>query len=77
MQKNVSYFVITPKSWAAKIAIFRHMRSSSRILIITVKLYGKKPLNNQSRVGTNRKVALKEIVLEDKIYPNVVLKTLK
>ena len=61
----------------AKIAIFRQIRSVNIILSITGTLYSKKSLNNQSREGNNMKVALKEMVLQDKLYPNVVLKTLK
>jgi hypothetical protein len=71
------YFVIKSKIWAAKTAMFRQMKSSNRILILTGILYGKKPLNNQLREGSNMKVALKEMVLEDKLYPNVVLKDTK
>lgn len=61
----------------ANIAKFRQIRSASKILSITGTVYSKKPLNNQSCEGNNMKVALKEMVLEDKLYPNFVLKTLK
>jgi hypothetical protein len=45
----VSNFVITTKSWAAKIVIFRHIGNANRILIITRILYCKKSLNNHMK----------------------------
>lgn len=66
-------FVITSKNWAPNIAKFRQIRSASRILSITGALYIKKLLNNQSCEVNNMKVALKEMVLENKLCPNFFL----